>query len=227
MRFALTLEHRDFYAKNGYIEFEGLLTAEQIASLQTEIDSTLVSRLKISPHKFADQTPKAIFDNGFDLWRANAVVKKTLFRNTLSDIAAQLFLSNLLRMGFDQYIDTRSGGPSPITAPQSFQQFSCAKPLTGALILRLSEPTTDTVDISTCPIPTQAGRGIYLSPEKAIDWDVLFSQKNLRLLILTYATKRTLYHLEKNDPHTHLWKGLGYVFGDRLNDSVHPILYRA
>ena len=51
MRFAVKLEHRDFFSKNRYIECEDLLSLEQLALLQQEIDKTLAIRLQTTPDK--------------------------------------------------------------------------------------------------------------------------------------------------------------------------------
>ena len=227
MRFALNSDHKDFYSKNSFIEFDELLTPDSLASLQSDIETTLSHRLKVSPSRLPDQPRKALFDAGFDIWRDSSNFKKTLFKSTVSEIAAQLFEESFLRIGFDQYIDTGSGSEALLTSSLSFNDLSCAKPLIGALILRLSPPTDETIDPQICPIPSKAGSGIFVSPSKIIPWSTLFAEKNLRLLILAYASKRSIYHLEKNDPHTHVWKGLGYVFGDRLNDNLHPVIHRS
>jgi hypothetical protein len=227
MRFALNSDHKEFYTKNGFIEFEELLDAHSVAALQQEIDATLCTRLKTSSIRMAELPRTAIFESGFDLWRDNSAIKQSLFKTTFTEIAAQLFQANLLRVAFDQYIDTGPGSESPLKEPLSLNAFSCANPLSGALIIRLSETPIDPCDPQVCPIPSHAGSAIFLSPDKVIPWAELFSQKDLRLLILAYASKRTFYRLEKNDPHTHLWKRLGYVFGDLLKDNLHPVLYRA
>jgi hypothetical protein len=224
MRFALNSDHKDFYSKNGFVEFENLIAPDSLASLQKEIDETLSSRLKTFSSRLADQPKTALFEKGFDLWRENSAIKKALTRITFSDIASELFQTPFLRIGFDQYIDTGSGAERPLTDPLSLNQMSCANPLVGALIISFSEQS---VDPQICPIPSQPGRGIFLSADKVIPWDQLFSQHSVRLLLFAYAAKKTFYRLEKNDPHTHVWKGLGYVFGDLLNDHLHPVLHRA
>ncbi|MBS0607243.1 MAG: hypothetical protein KF898_06105 [Parachlamydiales bacterium] len=227
MRFALNSDHKDFYSKNGFIEFEDFLDANSVAALQKEIDTTLCARLKTSSIRMAELPRSAIFDSGFDLWRDNATLKHTLFKATFSEIAAQLFQAPLLRIAFDQYLDTGTGSESPLSTSLSLNDLSCANPLSGALILRLSELPVDPCDPQTCPIPSKAGSAIFLSPDKVIPWKDLFSQKDLRLMILAYGFKKTFYRLCKNDPHTHQWKKLGYVFGDLLKDNLHPILFRA
>lgn len=226
MRFAINSDHKDFYSKNGYIEFDEMLASDALNALQADVEKTLASRLNISTHRLEDQPRKALFEAGFDLWRDCPSFKKQLFKPTFSEIASQLFQEPFLRIGFDQYIDTGSGSETILSATLPISALSCAKPLAGALLVRLSPEAPSSLDPQSCPVPAKPGSGIFLSPNKAIAWQTLFSEKNLRLLLLAYGTKNSIYHLEKNDPHTHVWKGLGYVFGDRLNDSIHPVLHR-
>jgi len=47
-----------------------------------------------------------------------------------------------------------------------------------------------------------------------------------RYLMLVYTHPTAIYYLEEKDPKTHHLKSLGYVFGDRLNDKLNPIVYR-
>jgi hypothetical protein len=221
MRFALNSDHRDFYAKQGMIEFEDLLSIDAVEKLQQEIDSTLCARLRIPPSRLHDQSSLSLYESGFDLWRASNTIKRTLFKTTLSEIASQLFQAQIFRIGFDQYLCTAN--PPPFSTSLSLNGFSCAHPLLGGLLLRLSEPTSES---STQLIPSKAGSGVFFSPDKIISWKELFSQPDLRMILIAYAPKKTFYRLEKNDPHTHRWKGLGYVFGDLLKDNLHPIIYR-
>jgi hypothetical protein len=43
--------------------------------------------------------------------------------------------------------------------------------------------------------------------------------------MIVYCTDKTVYVLEKRDPHTHALKKLGYGFGDRLEEKTHPIIF--
>jgi len=224
MRFSLSSDHKNFYEKNGFIEFEKLLKPEAVIALQHEIDSTLCSRLKVTPIRLAELSSQVIVQSGFDLWRDNIEIRKTLFKVIFSEIAAELFRAKFLRAGFDQYLTTGAGSDAPFNQILSLNDLSCARPLLGALVICLSD--TD-LNRSTYPIPCQSGNGVFLSADKKIDWNELLEQRNLRLLVLTYASKKTFYSLEKNALHTHDWKKLGYVFGDLLNDHFHPVLYRS
>lgn len=50
--------------------------------------------------------------------------------------------------------------------------------------------------------------------------------ENSTYLMVAYCDKYSQYLFEERDPQVHFLKSLGYVFGDRLNDQLHPILLR-
>jgi hypothetical protein len=119
------------------------------------------------------------------------------------------------------------GQEAPITKILSVAQISCVKPIAGACIIRLSdEPIAQQFDQSQCPIPTKAGHVVFLSHDFLLHWDQVFALKNLKCLLIAYAPKQAIYHLDKQDPHTHAFKRHGYVFGDSLNDTLNPVIYR-
>jgi hypothetical protein len=221
MRHAVTLEHRDFFSKNRYIEFDGMLSEEQVILLQKEIDQTLSQKLPI-------KQPSCIetFQAGYDLWRENATIKKWAFKNTFAEVAAALLQTHLFRIAFDQYL-CPDGASTPLSGTASLSLISSAKPLSCAFLICLSGGTIpSTIDTSQSPLPLKEGNVVFFSPQLPIAWDLMFQLKHFRWLLVAYAPKQAIYHLENKDPHTHAWKRLGYVFGDSLNDSVHPIIFR-
>jgi hypothetical protein len=50
--------------------------------------------------------------------------------------------------------------------------------------------------------------------------------KNSRFLLMGYGDSYSQYLHVPNDPQGHYLKSIGYVFGDHLNDSLHPLLLR-
>ena len=78
MRFSLTADHKEFFVKNRYIEFEGLLTADEAAPLQANLSE------------------------GRDLWRHSPGIKKIVHKRQLASVAAQLSDRKQLRLAFDQ-----------------------------------------------------------------------------------------------------------------------------
>lgn len=80
MRFATSFEHRDFFSKNGYIEFADLIPLAECELLLSN-------------------------PAGFDLWRENPLIKKISLRPQLAELASILLLKKTLRIGFDQRLN--------------------------------------------------------------------------------------------------------------------------
>lgn len=112
MKYALAKEHREFFAKNHYIEFEGLLTIEEITSLQRKIAQLLPKKQR-------------------DLWREDVDLQKIVLNRKLAEVASDLFKQSELRIAFDQYQKESS--------PLSLQQRSSLHPLVAALAIPLDE----------------------------------------------------------------------------------------
>lgn len=223
MRFTASLEHRTFFSKNRYLECGELFSEEQVSALSQQIEGALTRKLKT---KGRDATPSELFQEGYDLWRDNPEIKKVVLKNSLAHIAAALFKTHCLRIAYDLYLSS-DGTEAPLTNILSIAQISCVKPIAGACLIRLSnEPIGQTVDQAQCPIPSQAGHVVFLSPDFLLHWDQVFALKQLKCLLIVYAPKQAIYHLDPKDPHTHVFKRLGYVFGDRLDDTLNPIIYR-
>lgn len=85
MRLATSLEHRDFFLKNKFIEFEGLLSFEECSFLMTQPHAT-------------------------DLWRKEAICKKISLNADFADIALTLCNKKTnkraLRLAFDTLLTT-------------------------------------------------------------------------------------------------------------------------
>lgn len=46
-------------------------------------------------------------------------------------------------------------------------------------------------------------------------------------LLIVYAENSATYVHKNQDLHAHLMKELGYVYGDRLKDKIHPLLIKS
>ena len=166
MKFAIVGEHRDFFRKNGFIEFEGLITENQFKELHAEIQNTL-----------ALPSEKA-FLAGRDLWRNSAVVKKYLLHNSLASIAAELCEHKPIRIGYDQFFPKFNPTKIATNRYQSFLQK--AHPLTEmssldgvacGLILFLSKESP--------------GRGIFFRADMPIDFGKFLETSPF--ILITYA----------------------------------------
>lgn len=206
MRLFLTDDQKEFFQKNRFIEIEGLLPLEKITLIEKLSDLTLAKR------------PGNPFLQGYDLWRDNKELKEILHRRSLIKIIAELFHTFPLRIAFDQYIKTSS--PFPIQTTWALEELSCIKPLAGGMLIPLSfsKPLK-----SHFPFPKK-GNVLFLAPDYPIPWPLLFGLEDLKLLIVSFAPEKAIYQQETRDPHQHVLKKWGYVFGDSLNNQYHPIL---
>lgn len=198
MKFALAKEHREFYAHNHYIEFEGLISSSEMITLQEAVTGILAQRLK--PSSLSSRTPHELYLVGRDLWRSDPAMQKIVLKRSLAEIAAELFKHELLRIAFDQYQDE--------TFPLSLQQMSSLSPLLGVVALPLEN--------------NDKGRAIYFSATEPMILPFFEGP----LLLIAYTGNKTQYTLKKDDLHTHAVKRLGYAFGDLIKNETHPIVYR-
>jgi hypothetical protein len=227
MRFSLTSDYRDFFLKHHYIAFNPFLTEEQASDVAREALEVLGKRLRIPAYKLASASAEMLFKEGYDLSRDSALIKNTAHKLMLAEISSELFQTIPLRYGFDQFIAGQTGTASPFESPSSLQQSSCFRPLVGALWITLNPPAAAlSEEFNSFPIPVQKGAALFFSAHLSLPWKAIFSQEGLKGLIIVFTAERTQYLVQKKDPHLHEPKKLGYVFGDMLNDSLHPILFR-
>ncbi|VHO04122.1 hypothetical protein [Candidatus Rhabdochlamydia sp. T3358] len=207
MRLFLTDDQKEFFQKNRFIEIEGLLPLEKITQIEKLSDLTLAKRLQ----------SKSSLE--YDLWRDNKELKEILHKRSLIKIIAELFNTFPLRIAFDQYIKATS--IPPIQTTWALEELSCIKPLAGSILIPLSfsKPLK-----SHFPFPQKIGSVLFLAPEYPIPWPLLFGLEGLKLLIVSFAPEKAIYQQETRDPHQHVLKKWGYVFGDSLHNQHHPIL---
>lgn len=134
----------------------------------------------------------------FDLWRTSLSLRKFILHSRFAQIGATLFRHERLRIGCDCYAPDLPPG-------LSLQNISSAKPLAGGVFISL-----------------RSGDALFVHPHHVLSWEQIGNPEDF--LLITYAPTKALYYLEPKDPHTHAWKRLGYVFGDRLNDANHPFV---
>ncbi len=221
MRFALTSEHRDFFQRNGFIEFEGIFSEEQLTHLQQLSEQVIQTRLS-TPRIEKTPTP-TLYREGYDLSRESLNLQRTLYKRPLCEIASELFQTKPLQLGFEQYFAITTHSEPPLQLYASLSDLSCVKPLAGGLFILFSDPLAPEASL---PLPSKLGNILLFSPTLMIAWSAIFKQVGLRLLLIAFAEEKSLYRDELRDPQRHHLKKLGYVFGDRLKDSLHPILLR-
>lgn len=233
MKFAIASEHRDFFSKNGYIEFDALLTSEQLDKLNQDIKQALVNRLKLINHSSLERySADDLYVHGRDLWRTIPAIKKIVCNASLAEIAWEFCQERPLRIGYDQWLPAQKkewpgipNKPGPyqhlLTATDTIASLSCIQGVTSALVICL---TGKAEEEPSGIFPTTPGHGIYLAVEHPVDFSLM--SKECDYLLITYAIRKSVYVLNQNDPLCHDFKQWGYTFSDALTDKLNPIILR-
>lgn len=220
MRFAITADHLNFFSKNHYISFEGLLPVDQVDTLRAEAENALANRLQTDPSKLPLKPSAEIYRAGYDLSRESEAIQKITRKHALATLASELFQTVPLRYGFDLYIISSTPPTSPI-APSTLQESTSLRPILGALILPLKDLTAP---LPFFPLPQKKGDGLFISPSLPIPWPELFALPEIPLLLIAYAAEKTFFRAETTDIHASDLKKLGYAYNDLLKNSLHPLL---
>lgn len=223
MRFALNADHRDFFQKNNYIELEELLTPIQANLLRKHIERTLAARLQISIEKLTNTPAAELFQVGYDLWRDDETIRKSVHKRAYASLAAELLHAHALRLAFDAYIQTSKQSSCPFLETLPLQEISCLFPLVGGLILPLKDLEEP---CNSFPLPLKAGNGLFISATLPIPWPQLFQTPGLHLLVVGFGQEKTFFRADTRDAHAIHLKKLGYVFNDLLREDLHPLLLR-
>lgn len=239
MKFAIEGGQRQFFKKHQFLEVEGVLTATQLKELNLEIEKVLEERLNAKPKRAFQELPTKVFTTARDLWRSSDSVKKISLSTQFAEIASDLIEFRPLRFGFDQLYSTvqkptkdREGfNPYKELAltPRTLKETTCLQGVLCGLMICLSAKSEvenlDEEEKSTI-FSKEPGNAVFFTPEMVVDFNELFTDETYRYLMIVYTHPTAIYFLEDNDPQTHAFKGLGYVFGDRLSDKLNPIIYR-
>lgn len=244
MKFSTDKEHRDFFQKHGWIEFEDMLSADQCHTVKDEIDRVLAERLKIRPQEVSYLPAEKLYMQGRDLWRASAILQKFAMNLRFVEIAVELVEKRMLRFGYDQFfLEPNQNGSSEepsqsytrfLKEPLSLQACSYVHGVSCGLMVSLERKENheiseeeETISSEGMDIfPSKPGHVIYFQPNIPINWKNFYRHVGQSFYLIVYANNNAYYQLEPQDPHTHMLKRLGYVFNDKLNDRLHPIIFR-
>lgn len=219
-------EHREYFREHKFIEFENLLTPNQLCELNGMIDASLSQRLKVPAHLLDKQSSELLYKAGSDLWRQNAFFKKLLCNKWWAEIAKELTRQKVIRMGTDQLL-MAAGTPGHLAEEMfnketlercfSFQGLAC-----GLLICLRSNNHSDEAK----SISHEAGSGVFIDPTHHVDLSSIFNTPGERQLLILFGGDTLIYLHNAKDLNTHFAKSLGYVFGDKLKERTHPTLFR-
>lgn len=212
MKFSISLDQRFFLNQKGYIPFYALLSNQELKTL----NDALQSKNPAGNH---------------DLWRENDSIKQIVFSRRLVNLVYELTNTKPLRIAFDHYLPEKSKSKLDAEKKTSVEEFfenstplqerMSINPLVGMFLLILN--TDGEINEETT---VTAGGGYFILPTTTFSIDELSLTPNQRLFLIGYGDSHSQYLYEIRDPDVHFLKNLGYVFGDRLNDNLHPILFR-
>lgn len=234
MKLAIIKEHRDFFQKNGLIEFEDFLTEEQIQAFDQGINQALAQKTGLSAEKWRQLSSDQLFVQGRDLWRSDEGLRKLTCQPRLAQIVSELIEQKPLRLGYSQLLTVRQSEPSgkqPTVSSQFFQQqaslndVSCLSGVACGLLLCLSGAEEEESHASDI-FPYKPGHAILFQPTLTVPWEQIYQHAGQRFYLITYTYLLAHYQLQPKDPHTHLLKHLGYVFNDKLSDRLNPVVFR-
>jgi len=232
MKFAVIGEHRDCLRKQGWIEFDELLTLDQLAIIEKETTLVLANRLKEPVNKIFKLPSEELFSSGKDLWRESQSLKKIVLSKTLAEVASELIEYKPLRYGYDLLLPSPSkpilynqGSLSAIlTQTPTLEEISCVQGLRCGLILCIqSSQPIDNENKSF--FSNQPGNGVFFRPDTPIPFNELTKHAGNLYLMLVYTDAKAVYRMEPNDPHVNNFKKIGYNFGDKLTDTLNPLVF--
>lgn len=227
MKFSIAKEHKDFFEKEGWIEFEEIVTDAQINQFNQAIDQALNKRLN---RKLDKVSQEEIFAAGRDLSREHDALRKLVTQPRLAEIASSLVEKKPLRLGYDQLLPAFTPSLFHDLEPQSYEKFinlagnleavSSVNNVAAGVIICLG-PKSDEE-----PLLFNKGHVVFFNPQAPLALVRLKSHPGQRYLLIVYTEKVSNYILQPEDPHTHDLKKLDYVFNDKLSDKTHPIVHR-
>ena len=248
MKFATAKEHRDFFQKNGWIEFEDFISNEQLILINQSINQVLSDRLKVTPQRLRTISSENIYMQGRDLWRSNSPLQKFISQPRFGEIVSELVEKKVFRLGYDQLLPARYQVQFSESTSKIYTKFleqsltleavSCLQGVTCGIMFALGEienqestnemPASGSGDNSEGinVFPSKPGRVIFFQPNVNINWHELYSNPGQSFYLIVYTQATAHYQLQPQDPHTHDLKRLGYIFNDKLSDKLHPIVYR-
>jgi hypothetical protein len=244
MRYILLSEQKKLFQRCGSIAFEGLWNHEQVANIHNALQNVLVMRLGIIHAALPQATAEQCYSVGRDVWRSNTLLKKSVTSESLAELATELFDRRPLRLAYDQYLlpwremSSRRGVELPlynqlVQKCETLEATSSIQGILGGVILCLEAPVivpeseeTAVVDEQIVAWPKQAGDGVFFKAQAKIDFTYLQRPHCGSYLMITYCRNDSVYIMQPGDPQVHALKHMGYVFGDRLSDKLHPIVIR-
>lgn len=222
VKYAVDNAHREFFSRYRWIEFEELLSPSALAEINDAIDQVLAHRLIVPLGQIGRQDAQSSYSAGRDLWRDHKRIKQLVLQKPFAEIMAELVEERPLRIAFDQVVDVTPPPPKRQPMTLSLEAMTPFRGLVGGLILCLKPA----VGFRSAFFPTKAGNGICVLPTAELALGDLLSSVPQRYLIIGYGKAVTLFVHRPNDAYSSTLRSMGYNYGDRLVDRLHPVVIR-
>lgn len=237
IKFALAKEQRLHFERQQILELEGILPPLQIQQIKEKIDHLLSYSETSQVNWKKPFSAERHYNEGRDLWRRDPLVRKLVTDKGLAKIASELLGGKFLRLAYDQLLPGLIPSESMLansvympllTKTANLEEISCIRgAMAGVCIcLRSAVSIEPCLEQKNSPFSKHEGNIVFFSAEKQIDFSELKKCPQQEFLLIVYASRTTLYAPNEADAHQHDFKKLGYVFGDRLNDEINPVLCR-
>jgi hypothetical protein len=219
VRIVVAGEQISFFERYGYVELESFFTERTTSLLLTAAEEEIARREELSS---TNRGKENFLLHGYDLALSSERLRKELFSRKLGMAAYYLCRRKPLRYAFDCLWKIPSVAlSSPIDTISSVTplMLSAVIALTGQLDIEIPEHKP----FEYTSFPQRKGSVAFISPKTVFQTaDVLPGT----YLLITFTSAQPVYRLQQTDPHTHFLKGYGYVFGDQLKETTHPVLFR-
>jgi len=231
MHFSIIREHREFFRNNQWIECDDVVSPSDLKRLSVEIPLILAKR-KQEKLLHSKESDVSDFAMGHDLWRENASAKKTILSRRMAGIASELTEKQPLRFGYDMLLpaaDEPLAGQTYtdfLKTTPTLEEMSCIQGVIGGAFICLSCNETQKEVVTPLFSPTP-GNAVFVSPKWPLPLGDLYQRPGCSYLLVVYVQSQAVYLANHSDPHLHDFRQLGYDFGDRLKEPLHPIVYES
>jgi len=206
----MSAQQTAFYAQNGYLELEGLLTPAECETLLQAIHQTMKKRGK----------EEAV--NGRDLWRDAPRLKTTLTSKKFQGLAFAVGKQPSLRLAFDQWFPPHFA----LQTPEKIERLFSIQGLVSILFIQLDPGTPEaphTTLLGLSPFPHGQGNALLMKPSLLVNWPS--NHSNIGLYCVGFCLPTSVYIHNPHDPAGISLRKLDYGYGDPLRNDSHPLLH--
>jgi len=209
MKFLVLEKEIKYFHENGFIEFDEILSTQELEKLEKEIDNLML--------KEKNSSPLDSYKAGRDLFRKSDFIKKIALNRNFSSIIKTLSKKRKLRLIFDQAIYSK--GKNPFDEMISVDEIYSFQGLICAILLKIDGNSS----ASSNYLPKKKNNSMFYKSSSPINFEGIYSEPQ-KFFLLAYGDAKTIYKLNHLDPNGNFLKQFGYNFGDILKDEFHPPL---